>query len=122
MSADKPQPVAINLHQKSRVLSVSFDNGRTFELSCEYLRVHSPSAEVMGHGPGQEVLQTGKENVNIKDIEPVGHYAVKLLFDDGHSTGLYTWDYLYELGINHEQYWRNYLEALRKAGIRRELQ
>jgi|SRR3989338_3852775 len=122
MITDKPQPVAINLHQKSRLLTVSFDNGKTFELSCEYLRVHSPSAEVMGHGPGQEVLQTGKENVNIRDIEPVGHYAVKLLFDDGHSTGLYTWDYLYELGVNHDQYWRNYLDALKKAGIHRDIQ
>jgi len=118
----RPQPVAINLHQKSRILSISFDDGKTFDLSCEYLRVHSPSAEVMGHGPGQEVLQTGKENVNIMDIEPVGHYAVKLLFDDGHSTGLYTWDHLYDLGIHHDQYWHKYLEALRKAGIRRELQ
>ena len=122
MIETRPQPVAINLHQKSRILSISFDDGKTFDLSCEYLRVHSPSAEVMGHGPGQEVLQTGKENVNIQDIEPVGHYAVKLLFDDGHSTGLYTWDYLYDLGIHHDQYWRRYLEGLRKAGIRRELQ
>jgi DUF971 family protein len=117
-----PRPVAINLHKKSRVLSITFDDGKSFDLSCEYLRVHSPSAEVMGHGPGQEVLQTGKENVNIKDIEPVGHYAVKLVFDDGHATGLYTWEYLYELGINYEQYWRNYLNALKKAGIHRGIQ
>lgn len=122
MTEARPQPVAIDLHQKSRILTISFDDGKTFDLSCEYLRVHSPSADVMGHGPGQEVLQTGKENVNIKDIEPVGHYAVKLLFDDGHSTGLYTWDYLYDLGVHHDQYWHKYLEALRKAGIRRELQ
>ena len=122
MTKNTPQPVAINLHQKSRLLSVSFDNCKTFELSCEYLRVHSPSAEVMGHGPGQEVLQTGKENVNIRDIEPVGHYAIKLLFDDGHSTGLYTWEYLYELGVNHDQYWRKYLEALKQAGIHRDIQ
>jgi DUF971 family protein len=122
MTADKPQPVSINLHTKSRLLSISFDDGRTFELSCEYLRVHSPSAEVMGHGPGQEVLQTGKENVNISAIEPVGHYAIKLQFDDGHNTGLYTWEYLYELGINQDQYWRNYLNALKKAGIHRDIQ
>ena len=122
MSDAKPQPVAINLHQKSRLLSIAFDDGKTFNLSCEYLRVHSPSAEVMGHGPGQEVLQTGKENVNIREIEPVGYYAVKLVFDDGHNTGLYTWEYLYELGTHHDQYWRRYLEALHKAGIHRKLQ
>ena len=91
-------PTDIKLHQRSRKLELVFDDGRTFTLSCEYLRVHSPSAEVRGHGPEQGVLQTGKEGVNIRDVEPVGNYAVKLVFDDGHDTGLYTWDYLYELG------------------------
>lgn len=119
MSEAKPQPVSINLHKKSRVLSISFDNGRSFDLSCEYLRVHSPSAEVMGHGPGQEILQTGKQDVNIDDIEQVGHYAIKLHFDDGHDTGLYTWGYLYDLGIKKDEYWKNYLSALKKAGIDR---
>ena len=122
MSDVKPRPISINLHKKSRVLSISFDNGESFDLSCEYLRVHSPSAEVMGHGPGQEILQTGKENVNITEIEPTGHYAIKLYFDDGHDTGIYTWDYLYDLGINHDEFWKRYLQALEKAGIRRNLQ
>lgn len=116
MSENKPNPVAINLHQKSRVLEVEYDDGEKFELSCEYLRVHSPSADVKGHGPGQEVLQTGKENVNISEIEPVGNYAVKLIFDDGHNTGLYSWSYLYELGIEHDNNWVNYLDALKKVG------
>ena len=116
MSENTPNPVSINLHQKSRVLELEFDDGEKFELSCEYLRVHSPSADVKGHGPGQEVLQTGKENVNIKEIEPVGNYAVKLIFDDGHNTGLYSWSYLYELGIEHENNWMNYLDALKKVG------
>ena len=122
MPEHKHQPVSINLHKKSRLLSISYDDGKSFDLSCEYLRVHSPSAEVMGHGPGQEVLQTGKENVTIDELEPVGHYAVKLYFSDGHNTGLYTWDYLYELGINHDRYWRKYLDALKQAGIKRDIQ
>ena len=116
MSENNPNPVAINLHQKSRILEVEYDDGEKFELSCEYLRVHSPSADVKGHGPGQEVLQTGKENVNISEIEPVGNYAVKLIFDDGHNTGLYSWSYLYELGIEHDNNWVNYLDALKKVG------
>jgi DUF971 family protein len=116
MSENTPNPVAINLHQKSRVLEVEYDDGEKFELSCEYLRVHSPSADVKGHGPGQEVLQVGKENVNIKEIEPVGNYAVRLIFDDNHATGLYSWAYLYELGIEHEKNWMNYLDALKQAG------
>lgn len=112
-------PTDIKLHQQSRKLEVAFDDGRTFELSCEYLRVYSPSAEVRGHSPEQAVLQTGKENVNIKAIEAVGNYAVKFVFDDGHDTGLYTWDYLYELGTKHSEYWRKYLAALTAAGIER---
>ncbi|MBL1141716.1 MAG: DUF971 domain-containing protein [Proteobacteria bacterium] len=116
MSENTPNPVAINLHQKSRILEVEFDDGEKFELSCEYLRVNSPSADVKGHGPGQEVLQVGKENVNITKIEPMGNYAVRLVFDDGHETGLYTWHYLYELGIDHDNNWVAYLDALKKAG------
>lgn len=122
MSESKPQPVSINLHKKSRVLSIEFDDGKNFDLECEYLRVHSPSAEVMGHGPGQEILQTGKEAVNIENIEPVGHYAIKIYFDDGHDTGLFSWGYLYELGINKSGNWKAYLEALTRAGIKRDLQ
>jgi DUF971 family protein len=115
-----PRPIEITLHQKSRVLELAFDDGRTFRLPCEFLRVYSPSAEVRGHGPGQETLQTGKEDVEIRAIEPVGNYAVKLVFSDGHDTGLYSWDYLYELGANQETMWRHYLERLQVAGIERK--
>jgi len=121
MSEPKHNPSSINLHQKSRVLEIEYDDGTTFELPCEYLRVYSPSADVKGHGPGQEVLQVGKENVNIKEIEPVGNYAVKLIFDDGHNTGLYTWEYLYELGEAKDNYWIDYLDALKQAGHTRKL-
>ena len=116
-----PQPISINLQKKSRVLTISYDDGAVFNLSCEFLRIYSPSAEVRGHGPGQEVLQTGKENVMINEIEPVGNYAVKLVFDDGHDTGIYSWSYLYELGINHDKYWHDYLQALERAGYERKL-
>jgi DUF971 family protein len=114
-----PRPVAINLHKKSRILEIGFDDGSKFELSCELLRVKSPSADVSGHGPGQAVLQLGKEKVNITEIEPVGNYATKLIFDDGHHTGLYTWDYLYDLGFNKDKYWQEYLQALKDAGYKR---
>ena len=110
----------IHLHQTSRVLELVFDDGKKFNLSCEYLRVYSPSAEVAGHGPGQEVLQVGKEDVNISALEPVGNYAVKIIFDDGHSTGIYTWDYLYDLGANYELKWRSYLQRLEAAGFERK--
>jgi DUF971 family protein len=118
----KPHPTTINLRTRSRVLHIEFDDGADFDLPCEYLRVYSPSAEVKGHGPGQAVLQTGKENVNISEIEPVGNYAVKLHFDDGHDTGLYSWDYLYELGQRQAQYWQDYLAALQAAGYERKPQ
>ncbi len=121
MSDTKHYPDSINLHQKSRILEIEFDDGAKFELPCEYLRVYSPSAEVKGHGPGQAVLQVGKENVNIKEIEPVGNYAIKLIFDDGHNTGLYTWEYLYELGEAKENYWTDYLTALKQSGHTRQL-
>ena len=110
-----PHPTDIKLHQRSKVLEISFDSGETFNLPCEYLRVYSQSAEVMGHGPGQEVLQVGKQAVNITDITPVGNYAIKLHFDDGHDTGLYTWSRLYELGKNQESYWADYLKRLEAA-------
>ncbi len=111
-----PKPTNINLHQKTRVLEIDFDDGRKFNYTAEYLRVHSPSAEVAGHGPGQETLQVGKSDVNIKAIEPVGMYAVKLVFDDSHDSGLYTWQYLYELGDKYDAKWENYLQRLKDAG------
>lgn len=112
----KPRPTEIKLHRKSHILEVVFDNDARFHLPCEYLRVYSPSAEVRGHGPGQEVLQVGKEHVNITAIDPVGTYAIRLHFDDGHNTGLYTWDLLYELGTHYDERWQTYLDRLAKAG------
>jgi DUF971 family protein len=119
MTDKNPRPTELNLHQKSRVLEIGFDDGAQFRLPCEYLRVYSPSAEVRGHGPGQEVLQIGKEQVNITDIEPVGNYAVRLRFDDGHDSGLYSWDTLYDLGRHYDEYWNDYLKRLEAAGIKR---
>jgi DUF971 family protein len=115
-----PHPTDLVLHQSSRLLAVAFDDGRRFELPCEYLRVNSPSAEVQGHGPDQRVLQTGKRGVNITAIDPVGHYAVRLVFDDGHDTGLYTWERLHDLGTNRERYWQAYLDELAAAGASRD--
>jgi DUF971 family protein len=117
---DKPTPTEIKLHQKSRVLEITFSDGSRFDLPYEYLRVYSPSAEVRGHGPGQEVLQTGKKDIEIVNLEPVGSYAVQPQFSDGHSTGIYSWEYLYELGVNRESLWKKYLERLKQAGARRE--
>lgn len=115
LTPTSPRPTELKLHQASRELEISFDNAMTFRLSCEFLRVHSPSAEVRGHGPGQEVLQVGKKNVAISAIDPVGTYAVKLVFSDGHETGLYSWDYFYDLGINHDSYWQTYLKRMENA-------
>lgn len=114
-----PVPTDIKLHQQSRILEIHFDD-EVFNLSCEYLRVYSPSAEVRGHGPGQEVLQVAKEQVNIKAIEPTGNYAIKLVFDDGHDSGLYTWELLYDLGSRQEEYWADYLDRLKKLGYERK--
>ena len=114
-----PKPIDIKLHQKSRLLEIVFDDNTECMLSCEFLRVYSPSAEVRGHGAGQEVLQTGKEDVNIVGIEPVGNYAVKLIFSDGHDTGLYSWDYLHNLASNYEALWLEYVAKLEMAGIKR---
>jgi DUF971 family protein len=113
-------PTEIKLHQKSRLLEIAFSDGKRFELPCEFLRVYSPSAEVRGHGPGQEVLQVGKMNVEITDIQPVGGYAVQLVFSDGHDSGLYSWDYLYDLGVNQEALWQQYLARMKEAGAKRE--
>jgi DUF971 family protein len=110
-------PTEIKLRTKSRVLEVAFDDGSRFELSFEYLRVYSPSAEVRGHGPGQEQLQLGKHDVLVTAIEPVGNYAVKLRFDDGHDTGLFTWDYLHELGTTRAEKWQQYLDRIAKLGL-----
>lgn len=120
ISKNTPLPTEIKLHQLSRVLELTFDDGKTFALPCEFLRVHSPSAEVRGHGPGQETLQTGKKNVSIKAVEPVGNYAVQLSFSDGHNTGLYSWDILYDYGMRQDELWQQYLKRLEQAGASRE--
>ena len=114
--SESPTPTGITLHQKSRVMEVAFSDGRAFRLPFEYLRVFSPSAEVRGHGPGQEVLQVGKRDVDIVAIEPVGSYAVQPRFSDGHDTGIYSWEYLYELGVGQDENWATYLGQLEKAG------
>lgn len=115
------RPTEIKLHQASRVLEVAFEDGTHFELPCEYLRVFSPSAEVRGHGPGTATLVTGKEKVNISAIEPIGNYAVKLVFDDGHSTGLYSWNVLHDLGMEQESNWQDYLRRLAEVGYQRQI-
>jgi DUF971 family protein len=113
-------PTDITLHQKSRILEIRFSDGRSFRLPFEFLRVYSPSAEVRGHGPGQEVLQTGKRGVEIRSLEPVGSYAVQPVFSDGHSTGIYSWEYLYELGQRQDELWQEYLAKLAAAGASRD--
>ena len=120
MDSKTPRPTEITLHRQSGVLDVAFDDGRKFALPVEYLRVFSPSAEVRGHGPGQEVLQEGKSAVGIEAVEPVGVYAVKFVFSDGHDTGIYSWDYLHELGVKQESNWKSYLARLQLAGKSRE--
>jgi DUF971 family protein len=118
--SDHRVPVALTVHQQSRALEIEFDDGRTFRIPFELMRVYSPSAEVQGHGPGQETLQTGKRDVVIDAIEPVGHYAVKPTFSDGHDTGLFTWDYLYRLGSQQDELFAQYLERLAAAGLDRD--
>jgi DUF971 family protein len=120
LNVNTPKPIDIRLHQASRLLEIKFDNNTECMLSCEFLRVHSPSAEVKGHGLGQETLQVGKEDVNITAIEPIGNYAVKLVFSDGHDTGLYSWDYLYYLAENYEAMWLEYIGRLDMAGHKRK--
>ena len=116
-----PIPTEIKLHKQSKLMEISFADGASFKLPFEYLRVHSPSAEVRGHGPGQETLQTGKRNVDITGVEAVGNYAIKPVFSDGHDTGIYSWDLLYDLGINQESYWQAYLIRLEAAGAGRDV-
>ena len=120
LTANTPWPTEITLHQASRRLDVTFDDGRSYQFPIEYLRVYSPSAEVIGHGPGQEVLQTGKRLVGIEELLPVGTYAVQIRFSDGHDTGIYSWDYLYFLGSRQEQLWADYTARLVAAGVERD--
>jgi DUF971 family protein len=120
LDARTPPPTEIKLHQASRVLEIAFANGRRFRLPYEFLRVHSPSAEVRGHGPGQEILQIGKRDVTITQAEPVGHYALRPTFSDGHDSGIYSWDYLYDLGERQDELWRSYLERLEAVGASRD--
>lgn len=117
---DTPIPTEIILHQKSRILELVFDNGKHFELSCEFLRVFTPSAEARGHGPGQETLQVGKREVSIERIEAVGNYAIKPVFSDGHASGLYSWDLLYQLGVHRAELWQTYLDRLTAEGASRD--
>lgn len=120
LTKDTPSPREIKLRRKSAILAVSFSDGKSFEFPCEFLRVYSPSAEVRGHGPGQEVLQTGKKDVYIKHVEPVGNYALQLNFSDGHNTGLYSWDLLYDYGLHQDKMWQHYLRRMEEAGASRE--
>ncbi len=121
LDKNTPIPTEIKLHQKSREMELTFSDGSNFRLSYEYLRVFSPSAEVRGHGPGQETLQTGKRNVEIAEVEPVGNYAIKPVFSDGHDSGIYSWDLLYSLGKNHDEFWADYLARLEAAGANRDV-
>ena len=120
LDKNTPTPTEIRLHQKSRVLEIAFSDGKRFKLPYEFLRVYSPSAEVRGHGPGQEVLQIGKQNIEITNLEPVGTYAVQPVFSDGHDTGIYSWDYLYSLGVNQDEMWQPSLQRTAEAGASRE--
>jgi len=120
LNKDTPNPTEIKLHQASRKMEIAFDDGSRFDLPYEYLRVYSPSAEVRGHGQGQEKLQVGKKNVTIDHVEPVGNYAVCLFFNDQHNSGIYSWDYLYDLGAHYDIFWQNYLKRMEEAGASRE--
>ena len=120
MAAHAPTPTDITLHSASRVLEIEFDDGQVFKLPFEFLRVYSPSAEVRGHGPGQETLQPGKRDVTITELQPIGHYAVQPLFSDGHSSGIYSWEYLHEIGTHQSRLWSEYLARLEAAGASRD--
>jgi len=120
LDKDTPTPTRIVVHTQSRVLEIAFSDGAEFRLPFEFLRVYSPSAEVRGHGPGQEVLQTGKRDVGIDAVEPVGHYALQPHFSDGHATGIFSWDYLHHLGVQHDRLWQDYLDRLQAAGAARD--
>ncbi|HJW24833.1 MAG TPA: DUF971 domain-containing protein [Rhodocyclaceae bacterium] len=118
---DTPIPTEIKLHQQSRTLELAYESGERFELSCEFLRVFTPSAEARGHGPGQETIQTGKRNVTIQSIEPVGAYALQFVFSDGHDTGIYSWDLLYNLGLHRDELWQDYLKLLEAEKLSRDI-
>lgn len=118
---DTPIPSDIKLYQQSRILELAYDSGERFALSCEFLRVFTPSAEARGHGPGQETLQTGKRDVAITAIEPVGTYALKLVFSDGHDSGIYSWDLLYNLGLHRDELWQEYLQQIEAQGLSRDI-
>ena len=120
LKSGAPAPTALTVHEASRVLEVAFSDGASFRIPFELMRVYSPSAEVQGHGPGQEVLQTGKRDVTLVQLDPVGHYGVRPTFSDGHDSGIYTWPYLYELGRDQEQLWQRYLQRLAHAGVDRD--
>lgn len=120
LEPNTPIPIEIKLHQTSRAMELTFADGTTFRMPYEYLRVYSPSAEVRGHGPGQETLQTGQRDVTIVEVEPVGHYAIRPKFSDGHDTGIYSWEYLYDLGKRQQELWQRYLARLAAAGASRD--
>ena len=120
LKSGAPAPTALTVHEASRVLEVAFSDGASFRIPFELMRVYSPSAEVQGHGPGQEVLQTGKRDVTLVNLEPVGNYAVKPTFSDGHDSGIFSWDYLYELGQQQDVLWKQYAERLAAAGVDRD--
>ncbi|TAG33256.1 MAG: DUF971 domain-containing protein [Polaromonas sp.] len=120
LQADSPTPTALTVHSQSRLLEIAFSDGALFKLPFELLRVYSPSAEVQGHGPGQEVLQTGKREVGVVELEPIGNYAVKPVFSDGHESGIYSWDYLYHLGAHQDRLWEDYNQRLQAAGALRD--
>jgi DUF971 family protein len=120
LTPETPQPTGITVHQQSRVLEVGFSDGRTFRIPFELMRVYSPSAEVQGHGPGQEVLQTGKREVELTALEPIGNYAVQPTFSDGHESGIFSWDYLYHLGAQQGELWARYEQRLKEAGVDRD--
>ena len=120
LTSSTPLPTSITVHQQSRVLEIGFSDGREFRIPFELMRVYSPSAEVQGHGPGQEVLQTGKRDVGLTALEPIGNYAVQPTFSDGHDTGIFSWDYLYDLGARQDELWRQYEDRLHAAGANRD--
>jgi DUF971 family protein len=121
LDKDTPIPTDIRLHQQSRILELVYESGERFELTYEFLRVFTPSAEARGHGPGQEILQTGKRDVDIERIEPVGTYALRLVFNDGHDSGLYSWDLLYNLGQHRDELWQEYLKQIESCGLSRDI-